>query len=62
MNDDWILSVLSDLQTFAKANKLEALAEQLQTTKCLAAIELSQRGFDDAATGKGGPSSSRDIN
>jgi hypothetical protein len=45
MNDDWILNVLSDLQAFAEANKLEALAEQLMTTKFLAAVELSQRSF-----------------
>jgi hypothetical protein len=40
MRNDWILDVLADLQTFARTNKLTALAEQLGDTKLIAAAEL----------------------
>lgn len=42
MTNDWILSVLTDLQVFAQANDLELLATHLGETKLLAAAELSQ--------------------
>lgn len=42
MTNDWILSVLTDLQVFAKANDLELLATHLGDAKLLAAAELSQ--------------------
>lgn len=41
MQHDWILGVLSDLQTFAKANGLEALGEQLDDTRLIAMAELA---------------------
>ena len=42
MTNDWILSVLTDLQVFAEANDMPQLAVQLGETKLLAAAELSQ--------------------
>jgi hypothetical protein len=41
--NDWILDVLADLRTFARANALNALAEQLDDTTLVAAAELSSR-------------------
>ncbi|MCW1955303.1 hypothetical protein [uncultured Lentibacter sp.] len=40
MKNDWILDVLSDLRSFATANGLPKLAEQLDDTVLLAACEL----------------------
>lgn len=40
MKYDWILDVLADLKTFAAANGLDALAEQLDDTRLLAATEI----------------------
>lgn len=39
-NNDWILDVLSDLKSFALANDLGALAEQLDDTTLIAAAEI----------------------
>lgn len=41
MKNEWILDVLADLKTFAKANGMPSLAEQLADTADLAAIEIS---------------------
>ena len=41
MKNDWILDVLADLNAFAKANGLKALAEQLEDTSLVAAAELA---------------------
>ncbi|UXX84922.1 hypothetical protein [Roseovarius pelagicus] len=41
MNNEWILDILTDLRSFALQNDLEALAEQLDQTRLLAAVELS---------------------
>ena len=40
MKNDWILDVLADLRTFAQANGLEALADQLDDTRLVAATEI----------------------
>lgn len=40
MQNDWILDVLADLQTFARTNKLTVLAEQLGDIKLTAAAEI----------------------
>ncbi|MCE8537786.1 hypothetical protein KBY27_09975 [Ruegeria pomeroyi] len=40
---EWILDVLSDLKTFANANGLSALAEQLDDTKIVAAAEIASK-------------------
>jgi hypothetical protein len=40
MNNDWILDVLADLQSFARKNGMDALAEQLGDTKIIAAAEV----------------------
>ena len=39
--NDWILDVLADLKTFASANGLRALAEQLDDTRLIAAAEIA---------------------
>ena len=43
MQCDWILDVLADLKSFAVANSLEALAEQLDDTRLVAAAEIASR-------------------
>lgn len=40
MKYDWIIDVLADLKTFARSNGLEALAEQLDDTRLIAATEI----------------------
>ncbi|WP_299353932.1 hypothetical protein [uncultured Shimia sp.] len=40
MKYDWILDVLADLKTFAHANDLRVLADQLEETRQIAAIEI----------------------
>ena len=40
MKNEWILDVLIDLRSFAAANGLPKLAEQLDDTALLAACEL----------------------
>ena len=41
MRSDWILDVLTDLKTFARANELMALAEQLDDTAIVARAEIA---------------------
>jgi len=41
MRSDWILDVLTDLKTFARANDLPALAEQLDDTAIVAMAEIA---------------------
>ena len=41
--NDWILDVLADIQSFASANGLGALAEQLDDTKLIAAAEIASQ-------------------
>lgn len=40
MNADWIIDVLSDLQTFARANDLAVLAEHLDDVAIVALAEI----------------------
>lgn len=40
MKYDWILDVLADLKTFAQSNDLRVLADQLEETRQIAAIEI----------------------
>ena len=59
MKYDWILDVLADLRTFAQANGLDGLADQLDDTRLVAATEIvsmaeragTARHGDDATTG-----------
>jgi hypothetical protein len=59
MKSDWILDVLTDLRTFARANGLPALAEQLDDTAIVAMAEIAERaelatgGYDDAECANG---------
>ncbi|WP_415921459.1 hypothetical protein [Tateyamaria sp. SN6-1] len=41
MQSDWILDVLADLKTFATANGMPALAEQLDDTAIVALAEIA---------------------
>jgi len=41
MQNNWILDVLADLKTFAQANGMVALAEQLDDTALIAAADLA---------------------
>ncbi len=41
--NEWILDVLSDLRTFAAANGMSTLAEQLDDTKLIAATEIASQ-------------------
>ena len=43
MHNDWILDVLADLKSFAIANNLDALAEQLDDTTLVAASEIASK-------------------
>ncbi len=59
MRSDWILDVLTDLKTFARANGMPALAEQLDDTAIVAMTEIAairnaqdgQRDDGDTAVG-----------
>ena len=59
MKYDWILDVLADLRTFAQANGLAGLADQLDDTRLVAATEIvslahntgAARHGDDATAG-----------
>lgn len=59
MRSDWILDVLTDLKTFARANDMPALAEQLDDTAIVAMSEIAamketndgQRHDGEAAVG-----------
>lgn len=60
VNNDWILDVLADLKSFAAANGLPALAEQIDDTTLVAAAELASdtekaRALAHAKTGQFGP-------
>ncbi|APX21901.1 MAG: hypothetical protein CML50_18975 [Rhodobacteraceae bacterium] len=41
MRHDWIIDVLTDLKTFAQANALDALAEQLDEAQLVAEVEMA---------------------
>ena len=50
MEHDWMLDVLADLRNFAERNELPALAEQLQETALLAAVEISSVESDGSGS------------
>jgi hypothetical protein len=41
MRSDWILDVVNDLKTFARANEMPLLAEQLDDTAIVALAEIA---------------------
>lgn len=41
MQNEWLLDVLSDLRSFAGANGMPQLSQQLDTTRAVAMIELT---------------------
>lgn len=43
MKHDWILDVLTDLRTFAHANGMNTLVEQLDDTRLLATAEIASK-------------------
>lgn len=46
MQNEWILDVLADLKTFALANDLGRLAEQLNDTQLIAATEIASKSLE----------------
>jgi len=59
MRSDWILDVLTDLKTFATANDLPVLAEQLDDTAIVALAEIAalhdrMQGSDNVSDLNGG--------
>lgn len=56
MRSDWILDVLTDLKTFARANGMPALAEQLDDTAIVAMTEIAAiRNAQDGQRDDGDP-------
>ena len=51
MRSDWILDVLADLRSFAEANDLPCLAEQLDDTALIATAEFVTRDERSASGG-----------
>ncbi|MDA7964062.1 hypothetical protein [Ruegeria sp.] len=51
--NEWILDVLSDLNAFAVANGLTALAEQLDDTRLIAAAEIASKQDEVRAPANG---------
>lgn len=43
MQNDWIIDVLADLNTFAKSNGYPGLAQQLETAASVASSELTSQ-------------------
>lgn len=50
MTHDWIIDVLTDLKTFARANAMNALAEQLDEAQLVAQVEIAS-GAEGGAFG-----------
>ncbi len=50
MAHDWIMDVLTDLKSYARANGLSALAEHLDDARLVAQVEIASQGED----GRGG--------
>ena len=53
MGHDWILSVLSDLKTYAEQNGLPSLAEQLSDTAVVARAEIASQSEGTGLIAKG---------
>lgn len=51
--NEWILDVLADLKSFADANDLPSLAEQLDDTQLIAAAEIASQLEKASALGDG---------
>lgn len=59
MAQDWIIEVLGDLQGFAKANDLPALADHLDEAIVVATAELGQSALAPAGAGRNGAQTRR---
>jgi hypothetical protein len=46
MKHDWMIRTLEDLQAYAKANRLPALAAHLEEAKLLAFTEIASQTFE----------------
>lgn len=53
-HNDWILDVLADLKSFALANDLGGLAEQLEDTTLIAAAEIATKAEEAHDFSNGG--------
>ena len=54
VHNDWILDVLADLKSFALANDLGKLAEQLDDTTLIAAVEIASQAEEARERGNAG--------
>ncbi|CUK06067.1 hypothetical protein PH7735_02984 [Shimia thalassica] len=61
MKYNWILDVLADLRTFAVANDLQALAEQLEEARLVAVTEIVSTVEGAGATAHGHDATTRDY-
>jgi hypothetical protein len=59
MRSDWILDVLTDLKTFATANDLPVLAEQLDDTAIVALAEIA--ALHERMQGNGDNGTAKDL-
>ena len=53
MSHHWILETLDDLETYARANGLPRLADELQETRLLAMTEIASTAADAAGPADG---------
>ncbi len=53
-HNDWILDVLADLKSFALANDLGTLAEQLDDTTLIATVEIASKAEEAKTRGNAG--------
>lgn len=47
MTYDWIIDVISDLETFSSANEMDGLARELADLKLTAALEIAAKEARD---------------
>jgi hypothetical protein len=61
MGHDWILDVLADLQTFARANGMPTLAAQLTDASYVAQVEIASKAEGDGLGIIGAGTSTRRV-
>ncbi len=59
MKYNWILDVITDLETFAAANDLQHLAAELSHVKQVAAADIAGKEAQETAPGSAHPSRNR---
>lgn len=61
MGNDWIIDVLADLKSFAKANDLPALAGQLDETVLVASTEIGYTSGNPSTLIRGECAANRQV-